>query len=199
MRSRSWGGGPACAGWELREQFWGRIALLAALRSERLQAAFLTVPVTSGDQWLRSINRHYEYQEMKARAFRAIAEKTMSGRMEMVDRFELVIPDPHSRAYHADNKQLFTLETFHHVSSHEPIAQAHRLDIPVGIIGIRGDMLVPVEQATSLYERLAGPKHIWLFERGNHHSVYGELLPEVAEHVIAWFDRHLPDEPGAAV
>ena len=31
-----------------------------------------------------------------------------------------------------------------------------------------------------------------MLERGNH-SVYGELLPEVAEDVIAWFDRRLRD------
>lgn len=173
--------------------FGGGIAILAANRSEQLQAAFVTVPVTSGDRWLRSINRYYEYQAMKARAFQAIAKKTVSGQMEMADRFEIVVPDPHSRAYHV-NKQSFTVETFYHVSNHEPIAEAHEIDIPVGIIGIRSDLLVPVEQATSLYDRLTSPKHICLFDRGNHHSVYGELLPEVAKEVTSWFDRHLHNE-----
>lgn len=173
--------------------FGGGIAILAANRSERLHAAFVTVPVTSGDRWLRSINRFYEYQEMKARAFRAIANKTVSGQMEMADRFDIVVPDPQSRAYHANNKQTFTVKSFYHVSTHEPIAEAHEIDIPVGIIGIRGDLLVPVEQSMWLYDQLTGPKHIYLFDRGDHHSVYGELLPEVAQQVIPWFDRHLND------
>jgi cephalosporin-C deacetylase-like acetyl esterase len=172
--------------------FGGGIAILAANRSERLQTAFVTVPVTSGDRWLRSVNRFYEYQDIKARAFQAIGKKTASGQMEMVDRFDIVPPDPHSRARHT-TRQPFTLETFYHVSNHEPLAEAHEIDIPVGIIGIRTDLLVPVEQAIWLYERLAGPKHIHLFDKGNHHSVYDDLLPQVAEQAISWFDRYLTD------
>jgi alpha-beta hydrolase superfamily lysophospholipase len=172
--------------------FGGGIAILAVNRSERLRAAFVTVPVTSGDGWLRSANRFYEYREMKARAFQAIANKTVSGRMEMVDRFDIVPPDPYSRARHV-TKQPFTLETFYHISNHEPVAEAHKIAIPLGIIGIRGDLLVPVEQATTLYDQLSCPKHIHLIDRGNHHSVYDELLPEVAEQAIAWFDRYLND------
>jgi cephalosporin-C deacetylase-like acetyl esterase len=170
--------------------FGGGLAIMAANRSERLRAGFVTVPVTSGDRWLRSINRYYEYQEMKSRAYRAIAEKTVTGEMEMVDRFELVVPDPHSRAYHV-NKQSFTCETFFHVSHHDPLAEADKLTIPLGIIGIRGDLLVPFEQATSLYERVKGPKEIHVFDKGNHHSVYGDLLADVAKIVIPFFDRHL--------
>ena len=173
--------------------FGGGIAILAATRSLRLKAAFVTVPVTSGDGWLRSVNRFYEYQEMKERVFAAIAKKTLSGHLELADRFELVPPDPHSRARHTNNKQSFTLETFYHVSNHEPIAEAHKVEIPVGVIGIRGDLLVPVEQAISLYERMRGPKHLHLFDRGNHHSVYDDLLLEVSQQVIPGFDRYLSD------
>lgn len=172
--------------------FGGGVALLAANRSERLRAAFVTVPVTSGDLWLRSVHRFHEYVDLKTRAFAAIAKKTATGEIEMVDRFDLIAPDPHSRARHAI-KQAFTLETFYHVSVHEPLAEAHEIDIPVGIAAIRGDLLVPVEQATMLHARLTGPKHLRLFDRGNHHSVYGELLSEVAEQVIPWFDRYLND------
>ena len=172
--------------------FGGGIAILAANRSERLRAAFITVPVMSGDQWLRSVNRFHEYVAMKARAFEAIAHKTISGQMEMVDRFDIVPPDPHSRARHV-TEQPFTLETFYHLTTHEPIAEAHKVGIPVGVIGIRGDILVPVEQTTALYDRLPGPKQLYLFDEGNHHSVYGELLPRVASRAITWFDRHLSD------
>jgi uncharacterized protein len=172
--------------------FGGGIALLAAKRSGRPRAAFVTVPVTSGDRWLKSMNRYYEYQDIKARAFQAIANKTISGQLERVDRFEIMVPDPRTRARPVDTLSL-TLETFYHVSVHDPLAEAHEIHIPVGIIGIRGDVLVPVEQATLLYDRLPGPKHIHIFDEGDHHSVYGELLPEVAIRTIAWFDQYLND------
>jgi cephalosporin-C deacetylase-like acetyl esterase len=170
--------------------FGGGIAISAANQSERLRAAFITVPVVSGNGWLRSVHRFHEYRAMKDRALRAIANKTVSGEMEMVDRFDIVPPDPHSRARHT-TRQPFTLETFHHVSRHEPVEEAHKVAIPVGLIGIRGDILVPVEQTTDLYDRLRCEKQIFLFDEGNHHSVYGELLPRVAQRAIAWFDRHL--------
>lgn len=179
--------------------FGGGIAIMAANRSERLRAAFITVPVISGDQWLRSVNRFHEYLAMKARALEAIARKTVTGEMEMVDRFDIVPPDPHSRARHVA-RQPFTLETFYHLATHEPIAEAHRVRIPVGVIGMRCDILVPPEQTTSLFERLPGPKQLHMFDEGNHHSVYGELLPPVAGRAIAWFDRHLAAgrDPAAA-
>jgi alpha-beta hydrolase superfamily lysophospholipase len=170
--------------------FGGGIALLAARRNPRPRAAFVTVPVTSGDGWLRSIHRYHDYVALKERAFAAIGAKAAGKTIEMIDRFDLIPPDPHSRARHV-TKQTFTLETFYHVSAHEPVVEAHALAIPVGIIGIRGDLLVPVEQATSLYERLPGPKRLHLFDTGNHHSVYSELLPDVADQVLPWFDQHL--------
>ncbi len=170
--------------------FGGGIAILAANRSERLKAAFVTVPVTSGDRWLKSTCRYYEYREKMERAISAIAEKTVSGKMEMVDRFDIVVPDPHSRARHVNQLQ-FSLETFYHVSLHEPVAEADAVRIPVGMIGIRGDVLVPDEQTTWLYDRLSGPKQIHWFPMGNHHSVYSELLAQVSEQAISWFDRHL--------
>ena len=166
----------------------------AALRSGRPRAAFVTVPVTSGSQWLKSMNRLYEYEELRQRAVKAIAVKAATGQMEMVDRFDIMVPDPLTRARHADKKP-FALETFFHISNYEPIAEAHNIQIPVGMIGIRDDVLVPFEQTTSLYERVAGPKHIHVFDHGHHHSVYNELLPSVGEQVLLWFDTHLKKQP----
>jgi len=171
--------------------FGSGIALLAARRSGRPRVAFVTVPVSSGSGWLKSMNRLYEYEEMKARAFAAIGRKAETGEMEMVDRFDIMVPDPLTRSRHADKKP-FALETFYHISTYEPIAEAHEIRIPVGLIGIRDDILVPVEQTISLYERLAGPKKLHIFEHGHHHSVYNELLPPTASHVLEWFELHLP-------
>ncbi|MFI4986006.1 MAG: alpha/beta hydrolase [Alphaproteobacteria bacterium] len=170
--------------------FGGGIALLAAKRSERPRAAFITVPVTSGSHWLKSMNRWYEYRELKARAMQAIAKKAVSGEMEMVDRFDIMVPDPLTRARYPDRVP-FALETFYHVAHYEPLAEAQDIHFPVGIIAIRDDQLVPVEQATMLYDRLRGPKLLRLLAEGSHFSVYDELLPTVAKEAIEWFDKHL--------
>lgn len=174
--------------------FGGGVAVLAALRSGRPRAMAVAVPVTSGDRWLRSIMRWHEYVDMKARAMEAIAKKTLTGQFEMVDRFDIMVPDPVTVARYPD-KAMITLETVYHVINHDALAEAHRLRTPTLVMGVEGDLLSPVEQATELYERLAGPKELHLFDRGTHFSVYDELLPAVASRAVAWFDRHVRAEP----
>jgi esterase/lipase len=137
------------------------------------------------------MNRLYEYEDMKRRAFAAIAKKTLTGEFEMAERFDLMVPDPHTKARHV-SKLFYTLETFYHISVYDALREAHEITIPVGIIGMKSDILVPVEQATMLFDRLAGPKEIYLFEEGEHHSVYDEHLSHVAGTTIAWFDKYLP-------
>jgi len=170
--------------------FGGGVAILAARRSGRPRAAVVTVPVTSGSRWLASVMRWHEYRDLTERAMRAIGRKAATGEMEMVDRFDIMVPDPLTRARYTE-KLALTLETVYHVLNHEPLAEAAELRIPVLVLGVRSDLLVPVEQAVRLHERLGGPKAIHLFEEGSHFSVYDELLPGVAGRAIPWFDTHL--------
>jgi len=159
--------------------FGGGIAALAALRSEHIRAAIVTVPVTSGGQWLRSITRHYEFLTLKQRAYAAIAHKAKSGEMEMVDRFEVMLPDPLSRERFGQQPFPMAMETFFHVLHHEPISEAARIAVPTFVIGVRGDPLVPVEQAIEFHDRLACKKALSLHEGDNHYVVYEGLLAKV--------------------
>jgi uncharacterized protein len=170
--------------------FGGGVVALAALRSGRPRAVAMAVPVTSGDRWLQSIMRWHEYVSMKQRAMEAIAKKTTTGQFEMVDRFDIMVPDPVTFARYTDRVEI-TLESVYHVINHDAIAEAHRMRTPTLVMGAKDDLLSPVEQATDFYDRLAGPKELHLFETGTHFSVYDELLPAVASRTLAWFDRHV--------
>jgi pimeloyl-ACP methyl ester carboxylesterase len=170
--------------------FGGGIAIMAARRSGIPSAAVVTVPVTSGSQWLQSIMRWHEFMDLKKRAIAAIASKAASGEMQMVDRFDIMIPDPTTQARYTEKVPL-ALETFHHVLNHEPMEDAAHLKIPVAVIGVRGDPLVPVDQAIHLHERLGGIKQLHLLDGGDHFVVYEQALTPVAERAIAWFDTHL--------
>ena len=178
--------------------FGGGIALLAARRSDRARALVVTVPVVSGGDWLRSLCRGYEFQELEQRSRNAIAQKTLSGEIEMVDRFEIMIPDPVTRQIYQEPFPM-ALETFVHVLGHEPIAAAERIEIPVGVIGVTNDQLVPPSQSTQLFERLPGPKMLAMLDGDDHFAVYDPLLDQVAMRTIAWFDEHLaPATPSGA-
>lgn len=170
--------------------FGGGVALMAARRSGIPRAAVVAVPVSSGSQWLKSITRWHEFVDLKTRAIAAIASKAASGEMRYVDRFEIMRPDPTTEARYTEKLPL-ALETFYHVVNHEPLEDAPHVRIPVAVIGVRGDPLVPVEQAIELYERLGGVKQLHLLDGSDHFVVYEQALTRVAEHAIAWFDSHL--------
>jgi cephalosporin-C deacetylase-like acetyl esterase len=170
--------------------FGGGIAAIAATRSPRPKALLVSVPVTSGSHWLRSINRWYEFGDIKARALAAIARKAATGEIEMGDRFDIMVPDPGSRAVYTE-KTPMSIETAWHVLHHEPVEHAHKLTIPVCMFGVQDDTLVPYEQTTMFYDRVVAEKRLEVFATGNHWAVYNEALPRVAEVTAEWFGKHL--------
>jgi cephalosporin-C deacetylase-like acetyl esterase len=171
--------------------FGGGVSLLAAIASARPKSLVLSVPVVSGSRWLRSIcGGEGEFTERRRRAMAAIADKTATGRMALVNRFEIMIPDAGTRKRYTDLVEV-TLETFQHVLSHEPLAVADKLTIPVAVFGVRNDRLVPFEQTTMLYEKLTAPKTLRVFDSDNHYAVYDDLLSDVASDASAWFEKHL--------
>ena len=170
--------------------FGGGIAVMAARRSGIPAAAVVAVPVSSGSQWLQSIMRWHEFMDLKKRAITAVANKAASGEMQLVDRFDIMRPDPTTEARYTEKVPL-ALETFYHVLNHEPVEDAAHVKIPVAVIGVRGDPLVPVDQAIHLHERLGGVKQLHLLDGGDHFVVYEQALTPVAERAIAWFDTHL--------
>lgn len=170
--------------------FGGGVAVLAAVRSPLVRALTVTVSVTSGSRWLQSMMRFYEFKEMQERAMQAIARKAATGEIEMGDRADIMIPDPVTREVYKDAIPMAT-ETFYHVLHHEPVLEAHKVRIPVQVMTVKSDVLVNPQQSVELYERLAGPKTLHIFDAGHHFSVYDTLLPQVAERSIAWFDTHL--------
>jgi len=171
--------------------FGGGVAALASVYSDRAKALAISVPVTSGYDWLRSMTRHYEFQELKDRAMKAIREKTATGQVEMVDRFDIMIPDGLSLERYTQ-KIPMTMETFYHVSHHEPIARAADISVPVLMFGVETDQLVPVHQTTRFYEALTTKeKKLNVSDFGTHWAVYDELLSLVSTETLAWFDTHL--------
>ena len=170
--------------------FGGGIAALAATRSPRVKALVMSVPVTSGSNWLRSINRWYEFREMKERTLAALARKVATGEIEMGERLEIMVPDPLSLVRYSE-KTPIAIESGWHVLHHEPIEQAHKLTMPVCMFGAEDDTLVPFEQTTSFFERVPTEKRLEVFPVGNHWCVYDDALPRVAQVTQEWFGRHL--------
>lgn len=176
--------------------FGGGVAALAAARSPRPKALVMSVPVVSGTQWLRSLNRWYEFEEVKEKAFASLAKKVLTGEVEIVDRSDIMIPDPLSRIRYAE-KLPMTQETVYHLLNHEPLDVARKLRMPVKMFGVRDDSLVPYEQTEQFFQSIQSPKDLTIFDRGNHWAVYDEALSEVATGSIAWFGEHVLGAAGS--
>jgi len=170
--------------------FGGGIAALAATRSPRPKALVMTVPVVSGSHWLRSISRWYEFEAIQQRALAAIAHKAATGEIEIGERLEIMLPDPRAMERYAE-KTPMAIETAWHVLHHEPIDHAHKLAVPVLMLGAKDDSLVPYEQTAMFFARVATEKRLEAFAAGNHWLFYDEGLPRAADLTIEWFARHL--------
>jgi uncharacterized protein len=170
--------------------FGGGIAALAAAFSDRPKALAMSVPVTSGSDWLRSMTRYAEYLELKERALGAMREKATTGKVDMGDRADIMIPDRLTAEIYTQ-KIPMAFETFYHVSHHEPIARAADIRIPTLMFGVESDVLVPVHQTRRFYDKLIVEKHLEISPTGVHWSPYNELLPLVSTKTIAWYDRLL--------
>lgn len=173
--------------------FGGSIAAMAAVLSPRPKALVMSVPVTSGSRWLKSISRWYEYRDMQQRALAAIARKAATGEIEVVERLDIMTPDPGCMVRYAE-KTPITMETAYHVANHEPVEHAHKLTMPVLLFAAEDDTNVPYDQAVAFFERVPTEKHMETFPVGNHWCVYEEKLPRVAELTQAWFRKHLLKE-----
>ncbi len=170
--------------------FGSGVAAIAAHRSPRPKALILSVGVLSGSHWLRSIMRWSEFMDAKAAAMAAIARKTATGEIELVDRADIMIPDAATRARYTD-KIPMALESVYHVLNHEPIAIAGELRMPVMMFGVQDDSLVPYEQTERFFEKVVAPKHLEVIPTGNHWAVYDTALPRVHEKTLEWFRRYV--------
>jgi len=170
--------------------FGGGIAAMAAVKSQIPKAIFMSVPVTSGLTWLQSITRLHEFQSLTKNSMSAIKNKAKTGIIESVNRFEVMIPDPETKKRYTDKFSL-ALESFYHVSNHNPLEFASKINYPTAIVGVRDDPLVPEIQARNFFEELKISKEYYLLNGNSHYLVYEEMLPTVVGHVSKWFGQYL--------
>jgi dipeptidyl aminopeptidase/acylaminoacyl peptidase len=185
--------------------YGGSTVLGAARRSSVPRCVIATVPVSSGSEWLRSLQRPYEFDAMLDRARAALAHKARTGEFDMVDRDDIMIQDPAvldspGRRYVGSVGPVpMAIETVIHVMGDEPIDDAPAIRVPVLIVAVRQDHETPVELAMRLYDRLKCPKRLVVFAEGNHVSVYNELLDDTFEETQRWLTEHVSADPGRSI
>lgn len=178
----------------------GNVSYVAA-HDDRVRCTVATVSVTNGPAWQRSLRPYWQWVALQQRCAEDRRRRVLTGQGEHVDRYELMVPDPKTKAFYAPilaaNPQQvvpLTLETFEALETWRPIDHAGAIRTPILWISAEADVLVPPEQTHQIYERCGSPtKALVRLEGADHFSVYvGETFQVTMRHAGEWFQAHLP-------
>lgn len=159
-------------------------------RCDWLGCAIATAPSFGGSR------RMSGYPEQKSRllmrAREAIAIRASGGSMPMVDRVELMNPDPEYARQYIGDPHPVALESFYHIScGFEPIDWAPKIKRPFLIVTGSGDKTTPLEDSESFYDALTCEKHFHVFPGGTHGTIYTELLQPLVDLSGSWYLKHM--------
>lgn len=181
--------------------FGGANVTFVAGVDRRVQCTVSLVGVGCGERWLRSMRRAWEWREFREGLDEDWRQQVATGQSRMVDRTEIMLPDPPSRAaIEATLAQFPTmcrqlpLETARAVLDFHPeevVAKIAPRAILFVVAGLDG--LVLNELTRELYD-LAGQPKRWVVIPGlQHYEMYApEHLPKALAETTAWYAEHLP-------
>jgi dienelactone hydrolase len=164
----------------------GAHAISVAGLDRRVSAAVALEPPGDGMRWLRSLRRHWEWEEFQARLAADRSARVRNGESARVDPHEIVIPDPASRAFLDMVANEFPqmvcelpLESADALIEYSPEALAERI-APRRLLVVHGadDRLVPVSEARSIAERAGASCRV-------------EIIPGMGH-----FNWVMPSQPG---
>ncbi|HEX5688392.1 MAG TPA: alpha/beta fold hydrolase, partial [Roseiflexaceae bacterium] len=181
----------------------GAHAISVAARDARVQAAVALEPPGDGARWLRSLRRHWEWEEFQARMAADRSERVRTGESARVDPHEVVVPDPDSRAFLEAVANEFPqmvcelpLESAEALVEYSPESLAERI-APRKLLVVHGadDRLVPVAEAHSIAARAGATCRLKVIPGMGHFNWVIPSQPgfqRVTDLVVAFLGEVLP-------
>lgn len=174
----------------------GSHAIAGAAQDQRVRAVVAMEAPGDGARWLRSLRRHYEWQEFTARVAADRVQRVQTGESTRVDPFDIVLPDPESQGFLQTVAQEFPqmkcdlpLESADALLEYSPqrvIAQISPR--PVLLIHGPEDRLVPLTEAEQLYAAAREPKELLVIPGMGHfnwvlpnHPIFGQVTTSIVE------------------
>jgi pimeloyl-ACP methyl ester carboxylesterase len=180
--------------------FGGGNAAYTAGVDGRVRSALSLVGFGNGERWLRSLRRQWEWREFLKRLERDRVRRVVEGTSEVVDRLEIMVPDPLSEKVLAEAVRAFPRAYFRlSLASAEKIIEFRPEDVvdrisPRAILFIHAgeDDLVPTDESRVMYERAKEPKRLVVLPGVTHYGVYtGEVFDRVMDLATRWYAEHL--------
>lgn len=167
-------------------------ALEAAASFEGISAVVCFYPFGDGARWLRSVRPWWQWLELLDKVDSDRTRRSLSGVSEELDPSDVLARDPEARRREEERRAAdprrgawrLGYDSVEAILAFKPEDHLHRISPrPVMVIAAEKDLMLPVEEAERVWERLEDPKRLLLLEGVDHHEVY-----EPAR-VIAIFDE----------
>jgi pimeloyl-ACP methyl ester carboxylesterase len=183
-------------------------ALYATAQDERVGAVAAIAPLGDGRRWLRGSRRYWEWAEFLARIEADRTARALGGQGELVDAWDIVAPDPASRTFLEAALRAFpalkcdlSLETAEALIDYCPESLVGRISPrPVLILHGEGDLLVPVDEARSLFARAAEPRQMVLLPGMSHFDwaqPHDERFHRVMDTISGWLSDYVKTDSKA--
>ncbi len=182
----------------------GSHALYAAGLNERVRAVAAIAPVGDGRRWLRGSRRYWEWRDFLAKIEADHKTRVLGGPGERIDAWDIVGPDPASRAFLDGVLREFpalkcelSLESAQALIDYYPESLVGRISPrPVLLLHGETDLLVPVDESRSLFAHAGEPRELAIVPGMGHFDwtvPQDERFDRVMQMVGGWLGRHLAE------
>jgi hypothetical protein len=150
---------------------------------------------------MRSVRRTDEWCDLLERSAEDREHRAFTGKSEMVERAEILLPDRQSAALAAQARannpsavSTIPLEYIDETLSHHADWVVDKISPrPILFITSDDDRLVPPEESQSLYDKAGEPKKLVTLKGVGHYEVYvSPAFDKVMDETLAWLREYLP-------
>ncbi len=171
---------------------------------QRAKCIVSVVGIAHGARWMSRVRRMDEWFDLLERSKADRGQRALTGKSEMVERAEILLPDRQSAELVAAARRnnpaavgTIPLEYVDDTIGFNPEwIVGHISPRPILFITSDDDRLVPPEESEQLYAHAGEPKKLVVLKGVGHYEVYAEpAFSQVMNETIAWFQKYLPAKP----
>ena len=181
--------------------YGGAIVSWVGAVDPRAKCIVSVVGIGHGARWMSRVRRMDEWFDLLERSKSDREQRALTGRSEMVDRAEILLPDRQSAELAAAARRnnpaavgTIPVEYVDDTIGFNPEWIVGRISPrPILFITSDDDRLVPQEESEQLYAHAGEPKKLVVLNGVGHYEVYIEpAFSQVMDETIAWYQKYLP-------
>ena len=167
----------------------------------RAKCIVSVVGIGHGARWMSRVRRMDEWFDLLERSKADREQRALTGKSEMVERAEILLPDRQSAELAAAARRnipaavgTIPLEYVDDTIGFNSEWIVGRISPrPILFITSDDDRLVPPEESEQLYAHAGEPKKLVVLKGVGHYEVYAEpAFSQVMKETVAWYQKYLP-------